>query len=42
MPNREKPQEFVAWCQNHITGDEKGAPVTARSLRTIIPTRKIW
>ena len=24
MPNREKLQEFVAWCRKHITGDEKG------------------
>lgn len=24
MPNREKLQEFVAWCARHITGDEKG------------------
>lgn len=24
MPSREKLTEFTAWCQNHITGDEKG------------------
>jgi hypothetical protein len=24
MPSREKLAEFTAWCQNHITGDEKG------------------
>lgn len=24
MPSREKLSEFTAWCQNHITGDEKG------------------
>ena len=24
MPNREKIAEFAAWCQKHITGDEKG------------------
>ena len=24
MPSREKLAEFVAWCQKHITGDEKG------------------
>ncbi len=24
MPNREKLQEFTAWCAKHITGDEKG------------------
>jgi hypothetical protein len=24
MPNRDKIVEFTAWCQNHITGDEKG------------------
>ena len=26
MPNREKLSEFAAWCQKHITGDEKGQP----------------
>ncbi len=24
MPNRDKLQEFAAWCGKHITGDEKG------------------
>lgn len=24
MPNRDKLAEFVAWCTQHITGDEKG------------------
>ena len=24
MPSRDKLSEFTAWCQNHITGDEKG------------------
>src|SRR6266853_1807529 len=24
MPSAEKLAEFVAWCQKHITGDEKG------------------
>jgi hypothetical protein len=24
MPSREKLAESVAWCQKHITGDEKG------------------
>ncbi len=24
MPNRERLQEFVAWCGQHISGDEKG------------------
>ena len=24
MPSREKLSEFVAWCEQHITGDEKG------------------
>ncbi len=24
MPSREKLPEFVAWCEQHITGDEKG------------------
>jgi hypothetical protein len=24
MPGREKLVEFTAWCQKHITGDEKG------------------
>ena len=24
MPSREKLTEFTAWCQKHITGDEKG------------------
>ena len=24
MPNRDKLAEFVAWCEKHITGDEKG------------------
>ena len=24
MPSPEKLAEFVAWCQKHITGDEKG------------------
>jgi hypothetical protein len=24
MPRREKLSEIVAWCQKHITGDEKG------------------
>ena len=24
MPSREKLQEFIGWCANHITGDEKG------------------
>jgi hypothetical protein len=24
MPNEGKLREFIAWCQSHITGDEKG------------------
>ena len=24
MPSRKKLIEFTAWCQKHITGDEKG------------------
>jgi len=24
MPSPEKLAEFVAWCQKHLTGDEKG------------------
>jgi hypothetical protein len=24
MPDGTKLAEFVAWCQKHITGDEKG------------------
>ena len=24
MPSREKLLEFTAWCEKHITGDEKG------------------
>jgi hypothetical protein len=24
VPNIDKLSEFVAWCQQHITGDEKG------------------
>ena len=24
MPSREELSKFTAWCQNHITGDEKG------------------
>jgi hypothetical protein len=24
MPDGTKPAEFVAWCQKHVTGDEKG------------------
>jgi hypothetical protein len=24
MPDREKLSEFVAWCAQHVTGDEKG------------------
>ena len=24
MPSREKLVGFAAWCQQHITGDEKG------------------
>lgn len=24
MPSRDKLTEFIAWCQKHITGDEKG------------------
>ena len=24
MPSRDKLSEFTAWCQKHITGDEKG------------------
>ncbi|MCW5553322.1 MAG: class I SAM-dependent DNA methyltransferase [Verrucomicrobiae bacterium] len=24
MPGREKLAEFISWCSNHITGDEKG------------------
>ena len=24
MPSRDKLIEFTAWCQKHITGDEKG------------------
>jgi len=24
MPGRDKPSEFTAWCQKHITGDEMG------------------
>lgn len=26
MPSRENLAEFTTWCQNHITGDEKGRP----------------
>ena len=24
MPNTDRLAEFIAWCQRHITGDEKG------------------
>ena len=24
MPNPDRLAEFIAWCANHITGDEKG------------------
>ena len=24
MPSREKLSEFTMWCEEHITGDEKG------------------
>ena len=24
VPNTDKLSAFTAWCQNHITGDEKG------------------
>jgi hypothetical protein len=31
MANREKLAEFVAWSQQHITGDEKGQAQIRRS-----------
>jgi len=31
MPSREKLAEFTAWCQKHLTGDEKGqAQISSR------------
>ncbi len=45
MPSPEKLAEFVAWCQKHITGDEKGQAqifLAATGSRTSFPSAHIF